>query len=274
MSKKAKSDDKQLATTEGMGEFGERYPILDKDSEVGKVIAENVDLGLVTSVDISAMPQIKIPVGGGTSFTYSDAEGVEHVTKEIKGCLIHVEKGGTLWGSSGTGGSSPVLVTRDLKTGYQVSNDFGELDPDEFEKVRLGPKTFDWQKLLYCQWGSAENGGRGKRCKEHRILTILPEGEVIPVRVYASPMSCKVVDNFISALCFKRPIYRNEIGISLEKKESKTGNVYSALSCRFISELSEPAGEALKSLFMGSFGQAPEPKKIEGESFDDSDAPF
>ena len=54
------------------------------------------------------------------------------------------------------------------------------------------------------RWGSAANGGKGKGCREKRLLLVLRDGEALPVVVVAPPTSLLSVGQFETRAAARR----------------------------------------------------------------------
>lgn len=224
------------------------YPMLDSSSEVGAIIAANAELGVGGSIEMQDLPVIKIPAGGSTTWVWTDAEGVEQSSKTIEGILVYTGVRGILWPTTGPSNSKPVIVSNDLKTGLIVSDDYGDLDPDVIEAHRTGERTVNWRTLPYCQWDSGP-GGRGKRCKEIRLLGILQPGEAIPVIIQGSPASNKPIDTFLRKIGLKSLFYQRIVKVTLTKVENPSGQPYGQIACQATGDIGPEAAARVREMF-------------------------
>ena len=84
------------------------------------------------------------------------------------------------------------------------------------------------------QYGTAPEG-RGKACKNMRMLYLLQSGESIPIQISLPPTSLKPFKTFINQafLLRRRPSYSSVIQIGL-RKENNGGNDYSVATFRLV----------------------------------------
>lgn len=228
-----------------VGAEGSRYLALRPDSDVREALLAN--LGPGETIQASDLPRVPTPAGGGKVWSWTDAGNNDQSAQSIDGILVYYGVRGTLWGSEDpVAGVQPVLTTYDLMTATRMNDDIGDLDAEVLESCRIGDRTYDWQRLPYNQYGSASNG-RGKRCKESRVLAILRQGEAWPLLVTAGPGSLKTVTPFVRRLSV--PHYRAEISLTLAKVENAGGQSYSQIVPKFIGEISREEGEIVRRLY-------------------------
>lgn len=218
------------------------FASLIEGSDLNEAIQANNQEGSLSLLDL---PDIGMPLGGATQFTYEDATGNEVTVKSITGILTLVAKTGALYGSSQIGSGPPVLVTNDCVTARRVSDSIGELDEDELEKARIEGDLYRWNDLSYCQFGSAANG-RGKRCTEKLILGVLQSGEAYPVVLKASAGSITRVQKFVKLLPV--PHWRAVVEFSLVKAEG-AANPYSMIKPRQVDSLNKEMGDMVLDMY-------------------------
>lgn len=227
------------------GEAGSKFLALRPDSDVREALMAN--LGPGETLNASDLPRVSTPAGGGKVWSWTDSGNNEQSAKSIDGVLVYYGVRGTLWGSEDPqGGVSPVLVTYDLLTAVRLNDDIGDLDAEVLESCRTGDRTYDWRRLPYNEYGTSKSG-RGKRCKESRLLAILRENEAWPLLVTAGPGSLKTVTPFVKRLAV--PHYRAIVSLTLEKIENAGGQPYSQIVPKYLGEISKSEGEIVRRVY-------------------------
>jgi hypothetical protein len=228
-----------------VGTEGSKFVALRPDSDAREALMANLGPGEVLLA--SDLPRVPTPAGGGRMWGWTDSGNNEQSAKSIDGILVYYGVRGTLWGSEEPQGKvSPVLVSYDLITGTRVNDDIGDLDAEALEACRTGDRTYDWQRLPYNQYGTSKSG-RGKRCKESRLLAILRENEVWPLLVTAGPGSLKTVTPFVKRLPV--PHFRAVVSLTLDKVENAGGQPYSQIVPKLLGTISKEEGEVVKKMY-------------------------
>lgn len=222
-----------------------KFLSLRPDSDIREALMAN--LGPGESLSASDLPRVPTPAGGGKVWSWTDSGNNEQSAKAIEGALVSYITQGVLWGSEEPqAGVQPVLRTFDLMTAVRVNDDIGDLDSDVLESCRIGDRLYDWQRLPYNQYGSSR-GGRGKRCKESRLLAILREDEAWPLLVTAGPGSLKTVTPFVKRLPVAH--FRCVVSLTLEKVENAGGQAYSQIVPKLVRTLTREEGEIIRRLY-------------------------
>lgn len=228
-----------------VGVEGSRFVALRPDSDVREALMAN--LGPGESLQASDLPRVSTPAGGAKVWSWTDAGNNEQSAKSIDGILVYYGVRGVLWGSENpVSGIQPVLMTHDLMTATRINDDIGDLDEDVLESCRIGDRTYDWQRLPYNQYGSSSNG-RGKRCKESRVLAILRDEEAWPLLITAGPGSLKTVVPFVKRLAVAH--FRAIVSLTLEKVENAGGQSFSQIVPKLIGEISKEEGEIVRRMY-------------------------
>lgn len=245
-----------------------KFLALRPDSDVAEAMKWNCAGGAMTPADLIRVPT---PSGGATTWTFMNARGDEESTKEIVGALVLFAIQGTIWPSEEPEqGRSPVIVTHDLRVGYRVSDDLGDLDPEVLEQARIGDRQYDWLRLAYCQYGSGR-GGRGKRAKECRLMAILREEEALPILVTAGPGSLKTVVPFVKRIASVGvPYFRAKVGLKLEKVINAGGQPYAQIVPRLVDTLSKWEGDRIRDTYTIPLGRVI--TEVHAVANDDSEA--
>lgn len=227
------------------GYEGSKFLALRPDSDVREALLAN--LGPGETLQASDLPRVPTPAGGGRMWGWTDSGNNEQTAKSIDGVLVYYGARGTLWGSEEPQGkASPVLVSYDLVTAIRLNDDIGDLDEEALESCRTGDRTYDWKRLPYNQYGTSKSG-RGKRCKEARLLAILRENEAWPLLVTAGPGSLKTVVPFVKRLPV--PHFRACVSLTLEKVENAGGQPYSQIVPKLTGTLTKEEGEIVRRLY-------------------------
>ena len=224
---------------------GSSYVALQPASDIREALLAN--LGPGESIQPQDLPRVPTPAGGGRRWNWIDAGNNDVDADSIDGILVSYQKRGVLWGSEEPqSGVSPVLMSYDLVTAVRLNDDIGDLDEDVLEQARVGDRTYDWTKLAYNEFGSGR-GGRGKRCKESRLMAILRSDEAWPLLITAGPGSLKTVVPFVKRL--RVPHYRAEVSLTLQKVENGGGQAFSQIVPKLTGTISREEGEMIKRLY-------------------------
>lgn len=222
-----------------------KYLALRPDSDIAEAMTANLMPG--EKLSASLLPRVPTPAGGAKVWSWTDVGNNEQSAKSIDGILVYYGARGILWGSEDPiSGVQPVLISYDLMTARMVNEDIGDLDKDVLESCRIGDRLYDWQRLPYNKYGSASNG-RGRRCKESRVLAILREDEAWPLMVTAGPGSLKTVTPFVSRLSVAH--FRAEVSLTLQKVENAGGQTYSQIVPKLIGTISKEEGAIVKARY-------------------------
>ena len=133
-----------------------QYPALVNPQNAIDILRSNLGGEKISEFDLQ---QIKIPTGGGLSWTIPSVSG-ERTSPSVEGIIVAVAPRRAYWESSDLSGNPPDCASRDLITGR--GNPGGACELCEF-----------------AQFGSADNGA-GKACKETRQVFLLTPGSQTP----------------------------------------------------------------------------------------------
>ena len=252
------------------------------ESGMDAAIAANYAEG--ESLQFGDLIRVKVPSGGLTKWTVETLEGEETVDK-LQGAIVYYKPSGTLWPTDDetVEGTQPLLRTRDLVTAEQVGDDYGDINPDVLKEARKrdedgnpmstpdGRGLYDWQKLEYNKWGTGKKG-IGKRCKETRMMCLLPDNANFPIFLQVPPGSLKNVTRFMRMLTL--PYWNYVISLELEKSVSTGGQAFSQIKKpRLIRSLDAIEAAALKRIFVDTLDPAVD--QVVAESIgDEDDVPF
>jgi hypothetical protein len=160
-------------------------------------------------------PRIKIPAGGSLQFELpsDDPENPDY-TKTLEGVIIFNHSSNALWveGSEDDENNTPLCSSVNGKIGY-------------------GEPGGECENCALNEFGSSENG-KGKACKNMRVLYLLRDGDEVPTQIILPPTSIKPFSDFYSSTFATR--HRGAFGsiISIGLKRIDNGNTYSVATFR------------------------------------------
>lgn len=189
-----------------------QLPAVVDSSFTSEDLADDMD-GLQMSFQ-----RIKIPSGGNLVFEIpTDDPENPNYEKTIEGVLIFHHDANAYWpeGSEYDENTAPLCSSLDGKQG-------------------IGEPGSHCAMCAMNQYGTASEG-RGKACKNMRMLYLLQSGECVPIQISLPPTSLKPFKNFINQafLLRRRPSYGSVIQIGL-RKENTGGNDYSVATFRLV----------------------------------------
>ena len=229
----------EIATTSTKFEF------LAPGSRAAQIVANNIGDGQVYESDL---PSVGMPAGGSTQWSYEDASGNTVNTDAIEGILVAAVGRGVLWPSTEPSGSRPLLVSNDMRTGYLVGDDFGDVNPADLDKYLIEGNKYDYAAISNSpEFGFGSGGGRGKRVKESLVLVVLQAGEVLPVLVKLGGGSLGAFTKFKKGL--KVLPYEAIVSLKLEKVSNMAGQKFSRVKPSLVGTLSEEEGEVVRGLY-------------------------
>lgn len=162
--------------------------------------------------------RIKIPSGGNLVFEFpTDDPENPNYEKTIEGVLLFHHDSNAYWpeGSEYDENTAPLCSSVNGKQG-------------------IGEPGGLCAMCGMNQYGTASEG-RGKACKNMRMLYLLQSGECVPIQISLPPTSLKPFKTFINQafLLRRRPSYGSVIQLGL-RKENTGGNDYSVATFRLI----------------------------------------
>ncbi len=158
-----------------------------------------------------SFPRVKIPGGGVPQFKMP-GEDPDHpnYVGEIEGVILYNHSANAYWpeGSEYDDNTPPQCQSMDAKQGY-------------------GDPGLLCAACGYNEFGSSSKG-KGKLCKNMRMLYILRSGDFLPLQLALPPTSIRPYKNFVSGnfALRRRPIYGSLVKITL-KPASSNGFDYS-----------------------------------------------
>ncbi len=230
---------------------GEGYLALKRDaSEVAEIIQENLGGEDFDRLDLD---RVKMPSGGSTIWEVPSVDG-EQALKELEGIIIAHRTTRVYWSRpmEETGGQSPP----DCSSGNGA--------------VGVGEPGGECAQCEYNRFGSAAKG-KGKACKEVKLLFVLTPGDLLPLVVGLTPGSLKSVKSYLFKLARAGlPFYTVTTRFSLEKAQNKEGIQFAKAQLTLGRRLEEDELDGVRS-YMNNIRPVIE-QKVE-LSRDDVDAP-
>jgi hypothetical protein len=183
------------------------------------------------SVDPFSLDVVKVPSGGGLSWTIPTISG-EQDTREITGILVYWDDVKAFWRESleNTGGGTPP----DCR-GFRVPDERGLKIFHGF-----GDPGITCSACEYDQFGSGKNGG--KACKDMRLLFMLREKDVLPLVIQAPATSLAPITKYFRGLLSAgKPYYSVITKLTLVRQENKGGIKYGQIAATMVGEVPEAA---------------------------------
>lgn len=174
------------------------------------------------------LDKVKIPSGGVTSFEIPGEDADESETeKEITGVIVHNHVANSFYKDKYQGGNNPP--------------DCGSFDGI----IGNGCPGGECSKCPYNKFGSGE--GKGKACKNRRLLYILREGELFPIMLSVPTGSLKDYSSFVKHMITKqRKLSSIVTRITLRKAVNSNGVVFSQTVFSFVRNLTPEERSAIQ----------------------------
>ncbi len=205
------------------------YEIVKADPQaLSDVIKTNLGGQQITEFDLE---RVRVPGGGGTTWEI----GEEEAAKELEGIIVHWRDGAAYWkrafGDSG-GGTPPDCSSIDGIYG-------------------IGDPGGECAKCPFNEFGSAqrEDGspGRGKACKNFRVLFMVRPEELLPLAVIVPPTSLREARKYFLRLASKAINYHSlTTRIMLEKTKSADGIEYAHMKMSAGQRLSDKEADIIR----------------------------
>lgn len=198
---------------------------------VGEAMQEAAGSG---GVAMSDLERVRIPAGGGTSWSLTDPTGAEIEAKAITGAIVGDTEVRAYWREAFSGGSQPPdCFSPDLETG-------------------IGNPGGDCTTCPMAAFGS-KNGGPGQACAHRRVLLILTPDTALPRVISVPPSSLKRVrQSFLRAAGMGKAPSKCVWSFGLAKEKNAAGIIYSALDVTYVRDLT-PDEQKLVSSFRAAF---------------------
>jgi len=194
--------------------------------EITTVLRENLGTEEIVATDLE---QVVVPSGGVTTWTIPTIDG-DVETKEIIGIIVCTQIIKAYWKESfdDTGGGIPPDCSSE--DGLSGIGDPG----GNCLKCKFGGKD---------AFGTAKDGkGRGKACQEGRLIFIVLQDEILPIRIKAPSMSLSTSRKYLFGLTSKRKaVHSVYTSMTLESDKNRDGIKYSKIIFTKIGDIENPA---------------------------------
>ena len=209
------------------------YAALDLRNQafLHEIMTDNLAGDGLTARDL---PRVTVPPGGMKFWTIKTPEG-DHPVQSLEGIIVHWDQPRAWWEKSPeeSGGSTPPdCSSPDGKVGTDVNG----------VTYACGPCRLN-------QFGSAPNG-RGKACKEKRMLYVLMPDRMLPTVVQAPSTSIAPIREYFVRLIDgedPRPYWATKTQLSLETITPGDGFPYSKIVAKSLGPLDEAQVERARA---------------------------
>jgi hypothetical protein len=247
MAAKKKNEEKALTT------LASEYAVMKHTpAHLQEVISANVG-GSVKQGDLD---RIKVPAGGGTTWTIPSLDG-EVETKEFDGVIVAWKEPRAYWveSFSSTGGGTP---------------------PDcssEDSMLGVGDPGGDCLTCPFAQFGSATgDDGKprdGQACRQMRLMAVIQQDDLVPLLLSAPPTSLQNLRRYFLRLASKAvPYYGVVSRFTLNKTKSKGGIDYAQIEANGVETL-EPEDLDKMRAYAQALGSALERRPTVQEDYED-----
>ena len=182
--------------------------------------------------------KIKIPSGGGLAYEVEgEDEGEAEYMKEIVGVIVFTHRTNGYWpGAYGSGDDDKVPACSSMDGKRGVDRDTGVIT--------------DCDTCRYNQFGSAEDGGRGKACKNMRRLYIMLSGDPNFYLLSIPPTSARDVNRSLARIMGSKgiPYTGLIVSLKLERAQNANGVAYSKVVVEKKGLLPEAASTRAKEM--------------------------
>ena len=203
----------------------EQYPVLAGGGDVARTIRHNLGGEQVTPGDLS---RIKVPSGGATNWSVTGPDGEEAAVKTLEGIIVHTSRRRAYWDNPNPTGDPPACSSVDCLQG-------------------IGDPGGDCDSCQFNQFGSAVKpdgtAGRGKACKESRLVFLLRQGATLPEVVAVPAGSLKPVKQYLLKLGM--PYWAVITRLSLTRTQNKDGIAFAQIAPAMIGVLDPEASKAI-----------------------------
>lgn len=210
----------------------DRYALMKMDTgRLAEVLSDNLG---ATGLDSKDLDRIRIPAGGGLSWTVPGLTG-DVDEKEIIGVIVHWADRRAYWADAFSGeGKPPDCYSEDGYTGN------GEPAKKVGGACAACPLS---------QFGSDAKGGRGQACKSIRQVFIARQGGgLLPVFVALPPTSIAPIKKYFLRLASEElSCWRVVTKLTLEKTKNASGIQYSRAVATMAGKLNPEQAQAVSA---------------------------
>lgn len=186
------------------------------------------------------LDRVKVPAGGATVFQIPGLDGITNA-EAIEGIILHIGIRRAFWRDPTPSGKPPECYSTDGLHG-------------------IGDPGGECGSCPFNQFGSAVRAdggqGRGKRCREMRMMLLIRPEDRLPIVVIAPPASIKGMKQWLLRL----PVFMFQAVVRLELESDKNGDgiKYSKIVPHYVGRISldqarslQKYAETLKQVIVG-----------------------
>lgn len=205
----------------------DQFPAIDPNNDRVQLMMANLGGESLSVADFS---RIKVPSGGATRWTIESAAGCESV-EALEGVILHTTRRRAYWSNPNPTQAPPDCSSVDMITGHGNPGGLCENCP-------------------HNEFGSAKDGnGRGKACKETRLLFILRKGDVLPVVIAAPPASLKDMKKYLIDLSqIGLPYFGAVTQLTLSPEKNSDGIAFAKIKPKMVGKLDEASRATIHGL--------------------------
>jgi hypothetical protein len=194
-----------------------QYLAVIENQQVSNVIDENFGENGIRLTDLQ---RIKMPTGGGVSWTVLGEKGV-HSVDSITGIILYHKEIRAYWTDPNSLGEPPACKSEDTVHGFGHPGGMCYVCPK-------------------AQFGSSLKGGAGQACKLMRIIYLLPPDALLPIVIQLPPTSLKPFRAYLMQLTTHMLTYKQvETSFSLSQVTPKGSPTYSVVNVEMVRKLDE-----------------------------------
>jgi hypothetical protein len=163
--------------------------------DVRGALAENIGGGSLSAFDFQ---RIRVPAGGGLAWEVMNADtGEVEVATEFEGIIVNWKDQKAYW-------------RQGLDEAGAVQGPPNCFSPDTIHGI--GDPGIPCATCKFNQFGTAKGGaGRGKACKDVRLLFVCRPGDVLPELLPVPPTSLKAIRDYMLKLAAKGVRYHSAV---------------------------------------------------------------
>lgn len=172
----------------------EAYPALIEGIDgMVEVLGDNVG----GKLELADLVRVSVPTGGDIDWKIPSKLGKDRRTESIRAIPIHWADARTYWPGKDITHEPPHCWSVNGKTPAPdgLFGDLGARAEENRPRMVLGSPT-PIRTCAGCpmdEWGSAPDGGKGKACKQQKLLFVLEEEAMLPMLIAVPPTSLKPV---------------------------------------------------------------------------------
>lgn len=216
--------------------FDEKFPLARLDPEqLAELITENLGNEAITRFDLEL---IHVSPGGAPGFVIEQGDDQDS-EKTLECVMVHAHPARVFFKKSITEGGAGQVPDCGSQDGEDGLGDIGDGNGVQRRSCLTCPKNV---------FGTDPKGGKGKACKEFRVLYLYREGRqgLFPSVLQIPPTSLRAFKDY--GIWLVEHAHRRSTGIhklSTTRKESAAGQPYSQIVFEFVRPMSQQEAESI-----------------------------